>query len=140
MTTELWYLFLTSLLVAVIWIPVIIGQVMTAGIPTATDYRELRDPDRFPNWVRRANRAHVNLVEQFGAFAGLVLVAHLAGISNDTTAAATAVFFWARVVHAIVFIAGATWLMIRTVVFSVAFLSLLVLAWQIVANAGQPAM
>ena len=32
-----------------------------------------------PAWVRWADRAHVNLVEQFAAFAGLVVVAHLAG-------------------------------------------------------------
>ena len=135
MTTELWYLFLTSILLAVMWIPHIIGQVTTQGLLNAEDYKRLRDQASFPDWVRRANRAHVNLVEQFGAFAGLVVVAHLADISTETTAVAAAVFFWARIVHAIVFIWGIPWLMARTVIFTIAWLALMVFAWQIFVNA-----
>ena len=134
MTTELWYLFLTSVLLAVLWMPFIVGQVVTKGLPTAEDYHHLRNPDEFPDWVRRANRAHLNLVEQFSAFAGLVIVAHLAGISNGTTALAAAVFFWARIAHAIVFLSGTGFLMARTLIFVVAWLSLMVLAWQILMN------
>lgn len=134
MTTELWYLFLTSILLAVMWVPFILGQSINAGLPTAEDYRHLRDPDSFPDWVRRANRAHLNLVEQFGAFAGLIVVAHLTGISNGTTELAAAVFFWARIAHAIVMIAGVGVLMARTLIFTIAWLALLVIAWQIFAN------
>jgi uncharacterized MAPEG superfamily protein len=134
MTTELWYLFLTSVLLAVLWIPFIVGQVMTNGMLTADDYRHLRDPDEFPDWVRRANRAHINLVEQFGPFAALVIVAHLAGISNGTTALAAAVFFWARIAHAVVFLSGTGILMARTLIFTISFLSLMVFAWQILVN------
>lgn len=138
MTTELWYLFLTSVLLAVLWIPFIVGEVANAGLPKADDYRKLRNVDDFPDWVRRANRAHLNLVEQFGAFAGLVVVAHLAGISNGATALAAAVFFWARIAHAIVFISGTGILMARTLIFTIAWLSLMVFAWQILVN--MPAM
>lgn len=134
MTTELWYLFLTSTLLTVLWIPHIIGQVQTNGMLTADEYRTLRDPDKAPDWVRRANRAHINLVEQFGAFAGLVVVANLAGISTGLTAIAAAIFFWARLVHAVVMIAGWGFVMIRTLVFTVAFAALLVLAWEILIN------
>lgn len=136
MTTELWYLFLTSVLLSVLWIPNIVGQVSTKGMLTPDDYRHLRNIDDFPDWVRRANRAHVNLVEQFGAFAGLVIVAHLANVHNSWTALAAGVFFWARILHAIVFIAGVTQVMARTIIFTIAWLSLLVLAWQILVNAG----
>jgi MAPEG family len=81
MTAELWYLFLTSILLAVMWIPTIVGQTKTAGPLSAEEYRTGRNVE-FPHWVNRANRAHLNLVEQFGAFIGLVVVAHSAGISN----------------------------------------------------------
>lgn len=135
MTTELWYLFLSSVLLAVLWIPNIAGQVMNGGLLTPEDYRKLRNIDDYPDWVRRANRAHINLVEQFGAFAGLILVAHLAGVSNGATQLAAAVFFWARIAHAIVFISGFGQLMARTVIFTIAWLALLVIAWQIVAGA-----
>ena len=74
MTPELWILFYTTILLTVLWIPHIIGQVMTTGILTADDYKNLREQSQFPAWVRRANRAHINLVEQYGAFAGLVVI------------------------------------------------------------------
>lgn len=135
MPAELFYLYLTSILLAVLWIPYIVGQVATNGMLRPEEYRTLRDPDAAPDWMRRANRAHVNLVEQFGPFAGLVLVAHLTEATNATTALAASVFFWARIAHAIVMIAGWGFAMIRTVIFTVAFLALLVLAWQIAAVA-----
>ena len=134
MTTELWYLFLTSILLAVLWVPFIAGQVMNQGILTPEDYQNLRDVDAMPAWLRRANRAHINLVEQFGAFAGLVVVAHLAGVSTAATALAAAIFFWARIAHAVVMLTGIGVIMLRTLIFVVAWLCLVVFAWEIVAN------
>ena len=128
MTTELTYLFLTSLFLTLAWIPHIVGQVMVQGLLTPNDYTNLREQSDFPAWVRRANRAHVNLVEQFAAFAALVLMAHVLEISTSTTAMATAVYFWSRVAHFVVFIAGVTVLMARTVIFSVSWVAILVLA------------
>ena len=134
MTIELWYLFLTSVLLTVLWIPYIIGSVQTAGLLRPEEYVAGRNVE-FPNWVRRANRAHVNLVEQFGAFAGLVVVAHLAGVHNSLAIWCVAVFFWARILHAIVYIAGVTQFSARTVIFTIGFLALVVYAVDIFANA-----
>ena len=128
MTTELTYLFLTSLFLTLAWIPHIVGQVMVQGLLTPNDYTNLREQSDFPAWVRRANRAHVNLVEQFAAFAALVLMAHVLEVSTATTAMAAAVYFWSRVAHFVVFIAGVTVLMARTVIFSVSWVAILVLA------------
>ena len=128
MTTELTYLFLTSLLLTLAWVPHIVGQVMVQGLLTPNDYTNLREQSDFPAWVRRANRAHVNLVEQFAAFAALVLIAHVLEISTSTTAMAAAIYFWSRVAHFVVFIAGVTALMARTVIFSVSWIAILVLA------------
>ena len=136
MTTELTYLFLSTLLLSVAWIPHIVGQVMTSGLLTADDYTNLRQQSDFPAWVRRANRAHVNLVEQFGAFATLVLIAHSLEITSGTMALAAAVFFWARVAHFIVFIAGIGILMARTVIFTIAWLAIIVFAWGLWQGAG----
>ncbi len=131
MTTELTYLFLTTLLLAVAWIPHIVGQIVTQGLLTPDDYTNLREQKDFPAWVRRANRAHINLVEQFGAFATLVLIAHVLDVSSTTTAMAAAVFFWARLVHMVVFIAGFGMLMARTLIFTVAWLAIMVFAWNL---------
>jgi uncharacterized MAPEG superfamily protein len=137
MTTELWYLFLTTVLLTFLWIPFVVGSVRTAGPLQPEEYRSGRNIE-FPQWVRRANRAHVNLVEQFGAFAGLVVVAHLAGVHNAVTVWCAIVFFWIRVLHAIVYISGFSQFRARTVLFTIAFLALVVYAWEIFANA-QPA-
>lgn len=136
MTTELWYLFLTSVLLAILWIPFIAGQATTVGPLKAEDYKNLRDVDQMQDWIRRANRAHINLVEQFGAFAGLIVVAHLTNVSTTATATAAAVFFWSRIAHAAVMIAGIGVIMLRTLVFLVAWLCLAVIAWEIVTKAA----
>jgi uncharacterized MAPEG superfamily protein len=133
MTTELWYLFLTSVLLTVLWIPFVVGSVKSFGPLQPEEYRFGRNVE-FPHWVRRANRAHVNLVEQFGAFAGLVVVAHLANIHNAATVWCAALFFWIRVLHAIVYISGFDRFRTRTVLFTIAFLALVVYAWEIFAN------
>ena len=83
--------------------------------------------------MRRANRAHINLVEQYGAFAGLVVIAHLAGVHDAVTVWCVIVFFWARIAHAIIYISGFSQFSARTVVFTVGFLALLVYAWEIFA-------
>ncbi len=135
MTPELWYLFLTATLLVLLWMPYIAGQVMTNGMLRPEEYVNLRDSTNLPAWVRRANRAHLNLVEQFAPFAGLVLVAHLMGLSNSITQAAAMVFFWARLAHFLVMIVGFKYLMARTMIFTVAFAALLVFAWQILMAA-----
>ena len=68
-------------------------------------------------WVRRAERAHANLIENLAPFAILVLVAHVAGKANATTALGATLFFWGRVAHAAVYVAGIPYL--RTAAFFV---------------------
>ena len=133
MPTELLYLFLTAILLAVMWIPYIAGLVLKFGLLKPEEYVTLRDASAAPNWVKRANRAHVNLVEQFGAFAGLVVVGQLVQVSTALTAGAAAVFFWARILHAIVTISGFKYFMARTLIFTVAWIALMVYAWEIAA-------
>ena len=92
MPTELLYLFLTSILLALLWIPHIIGQVRFNGPLQPEEYVTLREPATH-DYIKRADRAHINLVEQFGAFGGLVVVAQLVQVSTALTAGAAAVFF-----------------------------------------------
>lgn len=134
MTEELFYLVMTSILLTVLWIPSVIGQVMGGGTLKPEEYKTLRNIDDYPDWVRRADRAQKNLVEQFGAFAALIVVAHLTEVSTAVTAAAAAVYFWARIGHAVVMIAGVSILMARTVIYTFSFAALLVLAWEILAG------
>ncbi len=59
-----------------------------------------------PEWAARAQRAHLNLLQNLAPFAILVLVAQVSGKANATTALGATIFFWARVAHAAVYIAG----------------------------------
>lgn len=127
MTTELFYLFLSTVLLGVLWIPYIYGQATKVGPLQPKEYVEGRHAE-VPHWVRRADRAHINLVEQYGAFAGLVFIAHLAGVHDAVTVWCAAIFFFARIAHAVIYIAGVSVFMARTMVFLVAFLTLVVYA------------
>jgi len=137
-TAELWFLFATAMLLTVLWIPYIV-QLVRAGSQLSDElYREVPYPDglgkdgQMPDNVRRANRAHMNLVEQFPAFAGLVVVAHLAGISTIATAWAAGIYFVSRVVHAWVMLNGTGKFQIRTKIFTVSMLCIFVIGFEIV--------
>jgi len=130
MTDDLTYLAWTALLTAVLWIPYIAGQVMTNGFLTPTNYRDPA-PREVPLWGQRANRAHMNAVEAFAPFATLVIVAHLAGVANEATAMWAAVYFWARLAHVIVYLFAVPFL--RTIIFTVGFIAVLGIFYEIVA-------
>ena len=105
MTTDLWMLVWTSVL-AVLWPTVtLVGRLQTAGgFAWALGNRDTTL--EVPAWVGRAERAHRNMVENVGPFAALVLAAHVSGAANDATALGAAIFFWARIGHALVYTAG----------------------------------
>jgi uncharacterized MAPEG superfamily protein len=88
-----------------------------------------------PDWVNRANRAHINAVEGFAPFAAVVLIAHAAGVSDAVTAASAAVFFWARLVHAIVHVSGFSAFRARTVLFSVGYAAFMTFAVELLRHA-----
>ena len=70
-----------------------------------------------PPWAARAQRAHLNAVENLAIFAALVAAVVLSGASSGATATAAAIFFFARLAHFAVYCAGAP--VIRTVLFFV---------------------
>ncbi len=125
MRTELVYLLLTALLTGVLWIPVVIGYAKARGPLRPSDYK-VAPTSPLPDWVNRANRAHTNAVENLAPFAVVVLVAALAGVSTGTTAACAAIYFYARVAHAVVHISGFSLFMARTVIFVVAWSAFIV--------------
>ena len=117
MTTDLWMLVYTALLSMFFFFAYLPGRAsVPGGLAWAFGNRET-DLD-VPAWTSRAERAHRNLVESLAPFAILVLVAHVAGKANATTALGATLFFWGRVGHAAAYIAGIIYL--RTAVFFVA--------------------
>lgn len=127
MTTELFYLLLTAILTGLLWIPVVIGYVTSRGLLRPIDYK-IAPTSPLPDWVNRANRAHVNAVENFATFAAIVLIAKAVGVSTAVTEISAAVFFYARVAHAVLQISGFSLFMARTVSFTVAWLAFMAFA------------
>ena len=83
MNAELFWLTLTMILAASLWIP-FIARVNTTPAGKAVDNGLARygDMDRA---AQMANRAHINLVEQAMPFVALVLLAHALGVSSTAT-------------------------------------------------------
>jgi uncharacterized MAPEG superfamily protein len=127
MKSELFYLLLTAILTGVLWIPVVIGYATTRGPLKPENYRTA-PTSALPDWVNRANRAHLNAVENIAPFVAVVLIANAIGVSTATTQACAAVYFYARLVHAVVHISGFGLLMARTVAFTVAWVAFMIYA------------
>jgi len=134
MTPDLTWLAWSAALTAVLWIPYIVGLTISAGPINADGYRDPTPPE-LPAWVKRCNRVHINSVEALAPFAVVVLIAHVAGLANETTALWAAIFFYARVAHAAVFWIGIPY--VRTLAFTVGFVSTLVIFYVVIT--GTPA-
>lgn len=98
------------------------------GLPRLAGNRE--DLPALVGLAGRAQRAHRNMLESLVLFAALVLVAQVAGKANAATALGAQLFFWARLVYAIVYLVGIPWL--RTGVWAVAIAGLVVIFLQLV--------
>ena len=96
MTTDLTMLAWSAVLCVLMAFPYTLARIARVGPMRAVGYPQPADDDA-PDWVQRAKRAHINLVENLPVFAALVLIAHVAGAANPTTALGAQIFFWARV-------------------------------------------
>lgn len=103
------------------------GAMMQVGLPTLAGNRE--GMPEITGWAGRAARAHRNMLENLALFAALVLVAVAAGRTNGTTLLGAQIFFWARLVYALVYLAGIPWL--RTGVWAVSVIGLLLIFLQV---------
>ena len=127
MTVELKYLTLAALWNAVIWMPYILNLIAVRGIKDAVGYPA--DPAPMAGWAQRLKAAHNNSVENLVLFATIIVVAHLVDANNNATAVCAMVYFFARIVHTIVYAAAVPWL--RTLSFAVSWLALLCIFAQI---------
>lgn len=127
MTTELTYLALVATFTAIMWIPYILNLIMVRGLLDAVGYPA--DPKPLAPWASRMKAAHANAIENLVVFAALVLVVQAAGLNNATTALACSLYFWARLVHFLVYTFAVPWA--RTLSFVVGFICQAMLAVQI---------
>lgn len=124
-TSELTYLTLTALLTGLLWVPIIANRLAENGLWTALKNSQ---PDLKPKaqWAWRLANAHRNAIENLVVFAPLVLSVHVLDAANATTAAAAAVFFYARLAHALIYALGIP--LLRTLAFAVGFVCQILMA------------
>ena len=128
--TSLEWLAASALMTALFWVPYVLERMAALGIFGAIKTVEPEDELKQALWARRAKRAHYNAVENLTVFATLVLVAQAMGKADGAQVLlASQIYFWARVVHFLVYTAGIPWL--RTLSFAVGWLCIVALLVQL---------
>jgi uncharacterized MAPEG superfamily protein len=130
MKTELFYLALVTAFTGLLWVPYILDRLAVRGLVDAVGYPEAPRPQS--PWAQRLIKAHSNAVENLVVFAPLVLLANALGVTGSAIGTAAAVYFWARVVHAVAYTLAVPW--VRTLAFAVGFFAQAALAWQLLAH------
>jgi uncharacterized MAPEG superfamily protein len=124
MTPELFWLTLTVILTGLLWVFYILNRISVRGLSGAMA-NPSRDDKPHAQWATRLMFAHDNAVENLVIFAPLVLILAQLDYSTKWTVYATAVYFWARVAHLIVYTLGIP--VFRTLAFAVGFFAQVVL-------------
>jgi uncharacterized MAPEG superfamily protein len=81
-------------------------------------------------WAGRAQRAHHNMLENLMLFAILVLVTEVANKNSAMTGLGAQLFFWTRLIYAVIYVIGVPWL--RTGVWLGSVVGLIIIFLQLV--------
>jgi uncharacterized MAPEG superfamily protein len=102
-----WLLWAVALTFAQMLVAVL-GATAQVGLPALAANREGLAP--CTGWAGRAARAHHNMLENLVLFAALVLIAVITNKTNPATLLGAQLFFWGRLAHALIYVAGIPWL------------------------------
>lgn len=125
MSKELFWLTMTCILTGLLWVPYMLDRMKVRGFMGTMANPSPKDTPQSP-WAQRLYFAHTNAVDNLVVFAPLVLILDTLGRSTNATIIACAVYFWARLAHAIVYAFGLP--IFRTLAFLVGFAAQAVLA------------
>jgi len=107
MSVELTMLACSVALLFVLILVQALAGVLAQGLPAMAGAR-----DNLPeakSFQARTKRVVDNHREGLALFAPLVLIAAVAHVSNSSTVLGAQIFFYARVVHAVLYLAGVPW-------------------------------
>lgn len=124
MSPELYWLTLTAAMTGLMFIPYMQDRVNIRGLMGAMG-NPYEGGAKHSDWAMRAIHAHRNAVENLVVFAAFALVLNALSISTRTTALACAIYFWARLVHFILYLLGVR--VLRTLAWTVGWLCLVTL-------------
>ena len=130
MSVELEMLVWLTTLTLFMWVPYVLSAMVNDG-PIASFKWQGDEKQRFI-WAERAKRAHYNAIENLIPFAAIVIVAHLAEISNDATAAAATAYFWIRAIHYVFYTVGISYIL--SPAFMLSWLAQICIVYQIISH------
>ncbi len=128
MSMDLKYLLFSVLLAFVQVLIAAAAANQAVGLNTLAGNRE--GMAELTGFAGRARRAHLNMIENMVLFTALVLVAAVAQKANAMTAMGALVFFWARLIYAVIYLIGIPWL--RTLAWFVSVIGMVMIAWQLI--------
>jgi uncharacterized MAPEG superfamily protein len=124
MKPELTYLLFSVVLTFVQVLIAAAAANQVVGLTTLAGNRD--GMKEMPGFAGRARRAHLNMLENMVLFSALVLIAVVANKTNATTAMGALIFFWARLVYAVIYLLGVPWL--RTLAWAVSVIGMVMVA------------
>jgi uncharacterized MAPEG superfamily protein len=127
MKLEMYLVWAVALTVVQVLIAVA-GAFMQVGLMKLVGNRE--DMPKMTGWAGRAERAHLNMLQNLVLFMALVLVAVAMGKANEAVLLGAQLFFWGRVAYAVIYLAGLPWL--RTLSWFVSVIGLVLIFLQLV--------
>jgi uncharacterized MAPEG superfamily protein len=127
MKPELTYLLFSVLLTFVQVLIAAAAANQVVGLNTLAGNRE--GLAEMPGFAGRARRAHLNMIENMVLFTALVLVAVVANKTNAMTAMGALIFFWGRLIYAVIYLLGVPWL--RTLAWFVSVIGMVLIALQL---------
>jgi uncharacterized MAPEG superfamily protein len=129
MTPEIIFLLWSVALTLLLAIIAVSAGTLELGLPRLAGNRE--NMPELEGWGGRAQRAHRNMLENLVLFAIVVFAARLTNVSNAVTLLGAQLFFFGRIAHAVLYIAGIPWL--RTLAWLVSVVGIAMIFWQVVA-------
>ncbi|MFZ5834628.1 MAG: MAPEG family protein [Pseudomonadota bacterium] len=129
MTIELTMLAWSTVLLIVLIMTSANANVMAMGMAWGFGNRD--EPSHVTGWGARARRTYLNHLENLLIFGLLIIVAHLANVHTPLTILGAQLFLAARIVYAVLYIAGISALASRTLAYFAGLVATLMIAYAV---------
>ncbi|MSP41794.1 MAG: MAPEG family protein [Alphaproteobacteria bacterium] len=138
MTVELTILAWSTVLLIVLILISANANIMAMGLEWAIGNRDT--PANVSGWGARARRTYLNHLESLLVFGLLVIVAHLGNVHTSLTVLGAQLFLGARIIYAVLYIAGVSALASRTLAFFVGLTGTIMIAYAVLTAVPAAAM
>ena len=128
---EIFWLGLTIIMTAFLWIPQILYSIFAVGPKVAFLYPD-KATESYAEWANRSRAAHNNAVENLIIFAPLVLLVVLLDIGTELTGLASLIYFVSRATHYLMHVFAIP--LMRTMAFLIGFACQLIMGLSVISG------